>query len=79
MTLSSFSDIIVSITLIVNAVALTHNPPPTGAVKEPLDTENESLLDHNVASKNDEAVGIGISLAIGQSDHLTLFLTRTKD
>ncbi len=78
MTLSSFSDIIVSITLIVNAVALTRNPP-TGAVKEPLDTENESLLDHDVAPKNDEAVSIGISLTISQSDRLTLFLTRTKD
>ena len=61
MTLSSFSDIIVSITLIVNAVALTHNPPPTGAVKEPLDAGNAPLLDQDVAPRNDETVSIGNS------------------
>ena len=61
MTLSSFSDIIVSITLIVNAVALTHNPPPTGAVKESLDAGNAPLLDHDVAPKSDETVSIGNS------------------
>ena len=60
MTLSSFSDVIVSVTLIVNAIALTHNPPPAGAVKEPLDAENAPLLEHDMGTKSEEALTIGI-------------------
>ena len=62
MTLSSFSDIIVSVTLIINAVALTRNPP-IGEVKDQEDTENASLLAPEIVVKNnEEALSIGASL-----------------
>ena len=63
MTLSSFSDIIVSITLIVNALALTPNPPPAnGGIKGPEDAENASLLAPEIVAKNNEEV-----ISIGSS------------